>query len=126
MTLKYPLLLSYACGGSDGRGQDAVPLCVNNFLMGVVQTHHQTYYSHMTEAMRLIAGLVGKTLSTWTNQEYNSLWHSFYDSLQDCSSNTLPGRSWQSGHPSSRMEMMDRDNPWSKCSLKGRFSDWRL
>ena len=62
------MLLSYACRESNNRGQDAVALHINTFQMGVLQSHHQSNYSHMAEAMKLVTHLVGRPMTAWDKQ----------------------------------------------------------
>ena len=68
MVLRYPLLLSYTCKDSNGRGQDDVALSINTFQMGVIQSRHQSYCSHMAQAIQLVNRLVDRPLTAWDKQ----------------------------------------------------------
>ena len=63
--LQHPLLLSYAAGETEGRGQEAVANRIDDFQVGVVQERSQSYYNYMVEAIRLVENLLGMSIAAW-------------------------------------------------------------
>ena len=52
--MQHPLLLSYAAGETEGRGQDTV---------GVVQERSQSYHNYMVEAIKLVEHMLGMSIA---------------------------------------------------------------
>ena len=72
--LQHPLLLSYAAGETEGRGQEAVANHIDDFQVGVVQERSQSYSNYMVEAIRLVKNLLGMSIAAWDRSPYDTFW----------------------------------------------------
>ena len=87
--MQHPLLLSYAAGESEGRGQDTVATRIDDFQVGVVQERSQSYHSYMVEAIKLVERMLGTSIATWDRGAYDMLWFRFCEGLWDCKGNNF-------------------------------------
>ena len=70
--MQHLLLLSYAAGETEGRGQDAVANRIDDFQVGVVQERSQSYHNYMVEAIKLVEHMLGTSIAAWDRGAYDT------------------------------------------------------